>query len=503
MANSRSVSAKTKPKRTAQNNKGRGSSWPSNSVLQNHILPLLFIAVFALIGGILTLLLTQAASKGSPIVGVAGKCLDNAANKKVNGNKIQLYTCNSTAAQQWSVTTMSDGTSTITNANGYCLDVKDQGAVPRTIVQLYTCDGTVAQKWIVKSNGQIINPIAGLCLDDKYSGTTNGNQIWMWQCNGTGAQQWSVQDTGTTPPPSTGGGSGGGSSTGSGSGGSGNGGGNASIEPSGQAMPTGNINGWKQTFADNFSGAVPVGAFSDCNHNTDTPQAYCNGLKPYGNYFANWWAYPTGWPDTAKAGADGNPKAPANSPGGKTEVGGQYHPEDTVSIGDGAMHIRMFRPNSGRQENHVATLVPRPCMDQKYGRYVERFKVVHADPGFKSAHLFYDNGYEIDYPESDSYSDPFSAFTHYTPPNSNNSYTTSHSAGTGWTDWHTTVIEWTSSSIKFYVDGKIIGSTSSNIPNIKLSWVLQNESSILGPKFATPGNYAQLDLDWVACYSKS
>jgi beta-glucanase (GH16 family) len=268
-------------------------------------------------------------------------------------------------------------------------------------------------------------------------------------------------------------------------------------------MPSGDISGWKQVFADNFSGTVPVGSFSDCNHNTDTPQAYCGGLKNYGNYYKNWWAYPSGWDDTAKAGADGNPKAPANSPGGKTEVGGQYHPEDTVSVGDGAMHIKMYRPTSGYQDNHVATVVPRVCMNQQYGRYVERFKVVHADPGFKSAHLFYENNYEIDYPESDSYSDTFSAFTHYSP-NDKTTYSTSHSAATQWTDgWHTTAIEWTASSIKFYADGKLIGTTTTNVPHIKMSWILQNESSILGPKFATPGNYAQLDLDWAACYTQS
>src|SRR5690349_1934362 len=33
------------------------------------------------------------------------------------------------------------------------------------------------------------------------------------------------------------------------------------IDPSGQTMPTGDITGWRQVFADNFSTPVPLGSF--------------------------------------------------------------------------------------------------------------------------------------------------------------------------------------------------------------------------------------------------
>ena len=250
---------------------------------------------------------------------------------------------------------------------------------------------------------------------------------------------------------------------------------------SGEAMPVGDLPGWKQIFTDDFNVTVPLGAFSDCNHNTETPDARCGGLKPYGDYYTNWWAYPNIWPDTAKSGADGNGGAP---------FGGVYHPEDVVSVSNGAMHIKMFRPSSGG-DNHVATVVPIKCMDHQYGRYVERFKVVHADPGFKSAHLFYGNGYEIDYPEND-YGETISAYTY--PGRTN------FSTSAKWTDWHTTVIERTANSVKFYLDGNLIGTTSKKVPDFPMSWILQNKSSILGP-YAKPGATAQLDIDWVACYA--
>lgn len=451
-------------------------SWATKFAAQRYAMPLVFIVAFAAIGGILTMFLTNAASTtGSTFVGVASKCLDNRGNTKADGNKIQLYTCNGTAAQSWTV----NSNGTIVNANGYCLDVKGAGKTAKTLVQLYHCNGTVAQKWTIKSDGSVVNPNSGMCLDDQYSGTDNGNQIWIWTCNGTAAQKWTIKSAGgdtTTPPSTGGGGSGGGTTTPPPS----TGGGTAT-NPSGEAMPTGNLANWKMIFNDDFTGTVPVGAFSDCNHNTDTPQAYCGGLKNYGNYYKNWWAYPNNWDDTAKSGADGNDGAP---------FGGTYHPEDVVSVSNGAMHVKMFRPAKGG-DNHVAALVPRACMDRKYGRYVERFKVVQADPGFKSAHLFYNGGYEIDYPEND-FGDTISAYTH--PGEAN------FSTGAKYTTWHTTAIEWTSGSVKFYMDGKLVGTTTKKVPNINMSWVLQNESSIMGP-YAKPGATAQLDTDWVACYA--
>jgi hypothetical protein len=257
--------------------------------------------------------------------------------------------------------------------------------------------------------------------------------------------------------------------------------GSTGTNPSGEAMPKGDVSGWKQIFADDFTTNVPLGAFSNCNNNTDTPQANCTGLKNYGSYYENWWAYPKGWADTAKSGADGNTGAP---------YGGIYSPEETVFVDNGAMHVKMFRPANGG-DNRVAAVVPRKCMDTQYGRYVERFKVVRADPGFKSAHLFYGNGLEIDYPEND-YNRTISAFTH---PGEDNFQTNAK-----WTEWHTTAIERTKGQVKYYMDGKLIGTATRSIPDIKLSWILQNESSIEGP-YAQNGAIAQIDFDWVTCYA--
>jgi len=123
------------------------------------------------------------------IVGIAGKCLDDKYDQQQNGNTIQLYGCNNSAAQTWSLP--GDGTIHLGSSN-YCLDVLTSGTAPGTPVQLYGCNGTVAQQWVINGDGTIINPHSGLCLDDQHSGTADGNPIWIWSCNGTSAQKWTI-----------------------------------------------------------------------------------------------------------------------------------------------------------------------------------------------------------------------------------------------------------------------------------------------------------------------
>jgi hypothetical protein len=193
---------KTTPKRTGVK---RSQKTPPANIsdrllsFNRKLLPATFVLAFALIGGIATLYMTRADSAQGSIKSAVGSnmCLDNKANIKESGNKIQLYSCNTTNAQKW---TIKDNGS-IVNANGYCLDVKGASKQPKAIVQLYSCNGTVAQKWHVKSNGSIVNPNSALCLDVKYGENKNGTQIWMYTCNGTAAQRWTTPKTVPAPTP--------------------------------------------------------------------------------------------------------------------------------------------------------------------------------------------------------------------------------------------------------------------------------------------------------------
>lgn len=241
--------------------------------------------------------------------------------------------------------------------------------------------------------------------------------------------------------------------------------------------------GFHYLWSDSFNQRVPLGAFSDCDHNTDTPAAYCSGLS--GSMRANWWAYPNSWPDTATEWG--------------YSVGGHYHPEDTVWVapsqwGDGQMHIRMYRPANGGPV-HSATVVPKKAMGLRYGRYIIRERVSHVGRGFKSAQLLWpvDNQTggcsEIDFPES-SHDVPPAAFDHPASCGQQDAFDTRVS----WGNWHTYTTSWTPTSVTFAVDGRTIG-TSRNSPNVAMDWDVQNESSLDGEQ-ATPGTWDQIDITY-------
>ena len=144
----------------------------------------------------------QAATGGTgAITGYQGLCLDDRSASTADSNPIQVYTCNGTAAQTWTV----ESNSTL-QVLGKCLDVTGAGTANGTLIDLYTCNGTAAQNWTPESNGELVNPNSGKCLDDTgYGGS--GTQVQIWACGATSNQTWTLPGvttppTGTTTPPS-------------------------------------------------------------------------------------------------------------------------------------------------------------------------------------------------------------------------------------------------------------------------------------------------------------
>ncbi|MFI7387200.1 lectin [Streptomyces sp. NPDC049813] len=124
---------------------------------------------------------------GGTIRGLAGKCVDVAGANSANGTPVQLYDCNGSAAQKWTVG--SDGT---IRALGKCLDVASAGTADGTPVQLYDCNGTAAQKWAVSGANDIVNPQANKCLDVTGNNSANGTRLQIWTCSGGANQKWTV-----------------------------------------------------------------------------------------------------------------------------------------------------------------------------------------------------------------------------------------------------------------------------------------------------------------------
>jgi len=129
------------------------------------------------------------------VTGLAGKCVDVAGANTADGTQIQLYTCNGTNAQQWTVG--SDGT---IRALGKCMDVKYSGTADGTRIHLWTCNGTGAQTWTYDSSRRLVNPQSNKCLDVTGWNTADGTPLQIWSCHSGDNQKWNLPSG--TPPPS-------------------------------------------------------------------------------------------------------------------------------------------------------------------------------------------------------------------------------------------------------------------------------------------------------------
>jgi glucosylceramidase len=129
---------------------------------------------------------TATPSKTGPIVGYGGKCVDVAGANSANGTAIQLYTCNGSAAQQWTVN--ANGT---LSALGKCMDVKDVGTANGTGIQLWDCAGGTNQQWTA-SGGGLVAANSGRCLDAIGPSSADGTLLQIWDCTGAANQQWAL-----------------------------------------------------------------------------------------------------------------------------------------------------------------------------------------------------------------------------------------------------------------------------------------------------------------------
>jgi hypothetical protein len=121
------------------------------------------------------------------ITGYEGLCVDVRGANPADFTPVQVYTCNGTNAQQWTVV---EAGSTL-QALGGCMDIDGGGTANGTTVDLYSCNDTGAQVFIPQSNGELLNPQSGKCLDDTgYGGS--GTQLQIWTCDDTSNQIWDL-----------------------------------------------------------------------------------------------------------------------------------------------------------------------------------------------------------------------------------------------------------------------------------------------------------------------
>lgn len=112
---------------------------------------------------------------------------------------IQLYSGNSSKAQQFTFTRQSDGSYEIVNVNsGKALDVRNGVAENNAIVQQYSRNNSRAQRWFIRDSGAgyyLQSALGNWVLDLSGGNTANGAAIRLYMPNGTASQLFVVSSS--------------------------------------------------------------------------------------------------------------------------------------------------------------------------------------------------------------------------------------------------------------------------------------------------------------------
>lgn len=114
-----------------------------------------------------------------------GKCLHDAGNRSAGGTPVNIWRCNGSAAQQWTI--VQDDTIRI---HGKCLAAP--GTTSGARAELRACSDSAAQQWRTGTRGRLVNPASGLCLADPRGSTRNGTRVRLRPCTGKASQQWTL-----------------------------------------------------------------------------------------------------------------------------------------------------------------------------------------------------------------------------------------------------------------------------------------------------------------------
>ncbi|MEV0457650.1 ricin-type beta-trefoil lectin domain protein [Catellatospora methionotrophica] len=133
----------------------------------------------------LTLTTSGGGGSTSRIIGWQDKCIDVPNSNFVDGQRLQLWDCNGTNAQNWTF----PGDGTIRTVNGMCMDVAWGSTAPGAAIQIVGCSGNPAQQFVLTGAGDLVNPQANKCVDVTGWGGT-GTPLSTWDCTGGANQKW-------------------------------------------------------------------------------------------------------------------------------------------------------------------------------------------------------------------------------------------------------------------------------------------------------------------------
>jgi hypothetical protein len=177
-----------------------------------------------------------------------------------------------------------------------------------------------------------------------------------------------------------------------------------------------------------------------------------------------------------------------------------------LSAHDGVLDFCLHTVNGLPSGANPSPLVTGSSQYQTYGRYSARIKS-DAIPNYHAAILLWpvnDNKggcAESDFPESDLAGDRVTAFAHNSKNCSDYSVQDEFDSTTRINDgaWHIYTQEWGPGFRKYYIDGRLLGTSTTRVWSNNERWQLQIEPDC--PGITTCNNSGHLLVDWVATYS--
>ncbi|HMC09273.1 MAG TPA: glycoside hydrolase family 16 protein [Actinomycetota bacterium] len=228
--------------------------------------------------------------------------------------------------------------------------------------------------------------------------------------------------------------------------------------PSGEAMPTGDLPGWKMVFSDDFTG-------SSLNRRA-------------------WGAY-------------------NGQPGG--DPGGWWDPSHVV-VGNGMLELQNYQDPAFGNRWVSGGVSSAPALKQTYGKYLVRFRVDRGNGISGIALLWPSSGGwppEIDFAEDGGGNRSHTTATlHYGSGNSQ----VQRSVPADFSQWHTIGVEWTAGLLTYTLDGTVWAAVASaNVPAVPMEMDMQTQSGTCGDQWApcpdasTPTR-VNMQVDWVVAY---
>ena len=245
--------------------------------------------------------------------------------------------------------------------------------------------------------------------------------------------------------------------------------------PSGLTVPIGDLPGWHQTFVDDFTVNAPLGSWG-----TKNPDK----VVYTGDHGGKWVEYPDGWASTYTNGKPG------------------YRPAKVLSVHDGVLDFYLHNVSGLPSGANPSPLVSGTSQYQTYGRYTARIKSATV-PNYHAAWLLWPvndkNGAcaESDFPETNLGKDKVTAFTHNAANCKNYNDQDEFDSKTRIDDgaWHTYTQEWGPGFRKYYIDSRLLGTSTTRVWSHDERWQLQTEPDGSGK------SKGHLLVDWVAVYA--